>query len=137
MQKSINRCEPCCQQSGKSKCEGYILALNNFRIKVKLGAFAAERAKKQTIIINLKIFFATMPRACKTDVLQDTICYKTLCTQIKNFCAKQEFKLLEYLSFTLLQYLQKVLPPKTKFELQVSKNPKITGLESSSFTLRN
>lgn len=113
----------------------YILSLNNLALRINLGAYPKERARKQTVHLTLKIIFNAMPRACISDQLKDAICYDELCKKIKAFCTRREFNLLEHFAFVMSEFIKNELPSKTKFELAVVKKPKIIGLESSSFII--
>jgi len=114
-----------------------VLAIQDYKLHVNLGVTAKERTKKQVILLNLKIFFPKLPLACKSDKLQDTICYQKLTEDINKFCAKRKFQLLEYLTAELLVFIAAKLPNRCKIELTLVKKPNILGLKNCFFTLAN
>lgn len=118
----------------KSKC---CLLLDQLKIRVNLGASAKERAQKQTLFINLKITFAGLPKACKTDSLDDTVCYNSLIQKIHEFCHNRAFNLLEALTYQLSEFIKTQLPQNCQLEIELIKTPAIRGLKSSRFLFKD
>lgn len=99
------------------------LEINNLRIKVKIGNSKEERLKPQDVEISLKIYFNILPNACKTDLIDDTICYDKICREITLLSESREFKLIEYFTYQIYQllkqhisndislYVKKIMPP--------------------------
>ena len=112
------------------------LSLEQLKVPVFLGVSQAERKTKQTIEINLTIWFTELPKACHTDQLEDTICYAQLIDMIKNFCLKKPFCLIEYLGYELYKFLKKTITC-SHINLEIRKKPMIHGLWRSIFSLKD
>jgi FolB domain-containing protein len=105
-----------------------MLVLKNFQLPVTLGWTAAERRQKQTVSVEIAIQRATPPRSCKTDRLNDTVCYAALIRYLQKSVADREFHLLEYLTTEIFHLLRKILPKTAKLQVSVTKFPSLEGL---------
>jgi len=107
-----------------------ILDIEAIRLDVHLGCQAAERARPQAVEIKLTIRFATLPAACWTDELADTVCYAELATLAREHCAGREFRLIERLAFELHALVCARLPAGARLVLTVAKlAPPVAELE--------
>ena len=113
------------------------LVLKKLQLKVRLGVTKAERAKKQTVKLDLQIFFAKPPQACHSDKIADTICYDNLARKIQEFCSDKEFALIEYLGYQLFCYIKKLLPRNSKLDLTLIKKPPLRSLDRSEFVIKD
>lgn len=112
-----------------------VLALNDLRLKVYLGVPDAERAELQEISISFRVYYKSLPKACKTDSPYGMTCYFELAESIKGLCDAKEFNTLEYLAYFLYESLKKEMDETIKFRICVEKcNPPVEGvLGTTSF----
>ncbi len=113
----------------------YILTLADLRLKTHLGITSAERSKKQTVLLHIKIIFSTPPLGCKTGKISDTVCYDTLVKKIQNFCKNKKFKLIEELGMQLFLMVKKNIPKNCKLHLRIAKKPPLRELGHSIFEI--
>ncbi len=113
------------------------LALQDWQVMLHLGVSAAERAQPQSVAIDLQIQFTSLPPACQSDRLEETICYDQLLRSLKIRLEMQQYHLLEYLAYQLYRWVQELLPATAQLSyLKVTKlTPPIAGLGASSFVL--
>ncbi len=112
-----------------------ILEINNLVLTLKIGLTEQERSYSQEINFKIKITFNSPPQACYSDNIDDTICYERLVNLIKEFCKKNQFKLIESLAFKLHHYIQELVLH-NPVELTVSKKPPIDSIKGHcSFTV--
>lgn len=71
----------------------YIL-LKSLKVKVKIGAFDAERAHPQLLELDLKLF-SDFTTAEQSDHLDDTVNYSMVIEFIKSYTGSQSWSLLE------------------------------------------
>ena len=110
------------------------LSLKQLRVPVFLGVTSKERAEQQLVKIDLKLIFRDLPRACATDRLEDTLCYATLASNIRQFCSTKVFHLIEHLGYQLYQFIKQSLAG-VDINLCIHKNPPIEGLDGSIFCI--
>lgn len=113
----------------------HTLILEDLKLNIYIGALAAERSKKQTVILQLKIIFPTPPRACKTAKLSDTICYAELIEKIKNYCKNKKFILIEELGTKIFNLVKKDIPKTCKLYLRIAKQRPLPELFRSVFEI--
>lgn len=77
------------------------IKLNQIKLDVNLGVTEEERKVKQTIIIDIIFYFDSMPNACLTDNIDETICYFTVFSLIEKYLENKEFKLIEFLCYEI------------------------------------
>lgn len=111
------------------------LSINDLQLKVNLGASEKERARKQTVMLNIDIIFSTPPKACKTDAIADSVCYDEMIVKIRKFCIGKEYSLIEHLGHQLHQFIKKNIPSGCRLYLMVEKKPPIPNLRSCSFSI--
>jgi dihydroneopterin aldolase len=97
------------------------LDVEAIRLLVHLGCEAAERAVAQPVEVKLAVHFATLPAACWTDDLDDTVCYAELATLAREHCAGREFRLIERLALELHGLMRARLPRDARLDLTVTK----------------
>ena len=97
------------------------LGFTDLRLRVQLGCGDEERATPQPVALDVRIGFATVPAACRTDRLEDTLCYAELCEAAEKHCAGREFNTLERLAQELADVLSRHLPPGSRLGLRVTK----------------
>lgn len=101
-----------------------ILLIKEIKLKVNLGWPRAERLKKQTVIVDVKIQFDEPPVGCITDNLKDTFCYAELVSLLQSSVHHKEFHLVEYLARELYQVI-KAKCPEEKIALRITKKPSV------------
>ncbi|MDQ8039207.1 MAG: dihydroneopterin aldolase [Rickettsiella sp.] len=115
------------------------LILKNLNLDVKLGQTEKERSTTQSVLVEIKLQFTEVPAACITDKLKDTFCYAVLSHKLQEFCNNRSFKLIEFLSYQIYQFLKDYIAKKTSEKidvfLYVTKNPPLNKLEQSSFSI--
>lgn len=115
------------------------LTLEKLNLLVKLGHSVEERSSPQWVSVQIKFDFSSLPTACINDQLNGTICYATLADELQQFCDKHSFKLIEALAYQLYQFLKKKLYKLLNIQINIflciTKNPQLTNLEQSSFSI--
>jgi dihydroneopterin aldolase len=98
-----------------------VLEVRGVRFRACLGWSAGERARPQEVEVGVRLEFAALPRACKTDELSDTVCYAQLLECAERVCTGREFRLVEHLAHVLADELRKEIPAGAALELTVTK----------------
>jgi 7,8-dihydroneopterin aldolase/epimerase/oxygenase len=115
------------------------LILEKLNLLVKLGNSIEERNLPQWVSVQIKLEFGSLPTACINDQLNDTICYAILADELQQFCDDHSFKLIEALAYQLYQFLKKklseIMNNQINIFLCITKNPQLTKLEQSSFSI--
>ena len=107
-----------------------VLDIEAIRLQVRLGCMPEERAVPQAVEVKLTIRFATLPAACWTDELADTVCYAELAQLAREHCAGREFRLIERLALELHGLVRARLPKGARLALTVAKlAPPVPELE--------
>lgn len=114
---------------------GSVLALNDLRLKVKLGVPDDERRVPQDVSISFRLYYEMLPSACETDNPYGITCYFGLSERIKDLCKSREFKTLEFLAHFLYSNLQGKMDEGVKIRICVEKcKPPVEGvLGTTSF----
>lgn len=114
------------------------LTLEKLSLLVKLGHSIEERSIPQWVSVQIKFNLSSLPTACISDQLNDTICYAILANELQQFCDKHSFQLIEALAYQLYQFLKKKLSKQDipiNIFLCVTKNPQLTEVKQSSFSI--
>ena len=116
-----------------------VLRLNDFRTETRLGCTPPERVHPQPIRFDLVVRFRKIPEGCRTDSIDDTVCYSKVSDALRSVCVGGEFHLIEKVAFDALQKLRTVVDPYMDLELTATKlHPPVEGLQGGvSFTLRS
>jgi len=109
------------------------LILEDLKLRLNIGVSAAERNKKQIVILQIKIIFKKPSLACITGKITDTICYAILIKKIQQFCKNKKFTLIEELGMLLLLMLKKNIPKNCKLFVRVEKQQPLGELARSVF----
>jgi FolB domain-containing protein len=104
------------------------LHIKQLSLSVNLGWRNKERDQEQSVFLDMIIRFQEPPQACKSDDLDDTQCYATLITHIRQTIDAKHYKLVEYLTADIYQIALSVLPSNTKLQIAITKFPQIGGL---------
>ena len=100
------------------------LHLRGIELNLHLGWSDAERAKPQSILLDVMLYFPKPPLACTNDNLSDTYCYDTLIQTIIKSTTKREFHLIEHLAAFIYDLIQNALTEKTRIHVSISKDPR-------------
>jgi 7,8-dihydroneopterin aldolase/epimerase/oxygenase len=113
------------------------LEISAARLHIRLGCGAPERAAPQDVDLRVTIRFGSLPHACESDELGDTVCYAKLVEQARELCAGREFKTVEHLAYAIARRLRGEIPADAGLEVRVTKlHPPIEELDGGvSFTL--
>ena len=105
------------------------LRLRDLRYGLKIGVGSEEREREQEISVSVELRFESLPHACHTERLDQTVCYDTLSKQIEAVARGKTYLLIETLSFDMYKALKKELPPGTLVGVSVVKvKPPIAAL---------
>lgn len=74
-----------------------IIFLHDLTIETIIGIYDWERKEKQSIILDLDMA-ADIPRAAKTDSIEDTLNYKAVAKRLIEYVGASEFQLVETLA---------------------------------------
>ena len=110
-----------------------LLSLNQLEIELFLGWPDDERLRKQIVVLDLDIHFPATPKACTTDHLDDTYCYRRLIESLRAKLSEHKFHLIEHVTLEIYQQLKSLLPAQTKINVSLTKRPQIDGLGSVTF----
>ena len=109
------------------------LRLHDIQLMMSVGHLEEERATLQPMRIDVDILFATPPKACDTDELDDSVCYDTLIAFVREYCENISFKLLEHLSKRLHSLVHSQFSESDKVFIRVVKlNPPIDVLHGGA-----
>lgn len=75
-----------------------ILEILAFHTRVHLGASDEERAFPQEVAFDIRIGFGEVPAATRTDRLEDTLCYSSLCDIVAKTAKSHPFRMIEALA---------------------------------------
>src|SRR5688572_3349170 len=104
------------------------ITVQGLALSVLLGFSQTERAKRQTVLLDITLQFTSKPLATKTDKLSDTICYHALIRHLEENITDKEFHLIEHLSDEILQSIKAFIPPGILVRLVLTKKPAIKNL---------
>lgn len=78
-----------------------VITITDLRIPAIIGTNSWERKQRQTVIVNLSVSYDAR-QAVRTDALSQALDYKALKQKVIAFVKKSRFKLLEKLTFEVL-----------------------------------
>ena len=97
------------------------LHINKLRIPVFIGIKIKERTRIQLVEIDLTLTFATPPKGCVSDRLEDALCYAGLVDQIVSMTRRKHYCLIEHLSHDIYKSLNEQLGTKAKVAIKTTK----------------
>lgn len=110
-----------------------LLNINSLELELYLGWPDDERLRRQTILLDIQILYPDVPKACETDHLDDTVCYRHLIESLRNELQNKKFHLIEHVTQAIYLYLKSLVPKETKLAISLTKRPQIAGLGSVTF----
>lgn len=111
------------------------LVIDKLVTKVNIGTHQEERRLQQIITWYIKFEWAHAPKACITDNLNDTICYKEICQKVYDICNVKHYTLLEHLCFSVFKNLNDKYGNLVKIHLTATKTPKDFSGTATSFSI--
>lgn len=90
-------------------------------LNVRLGCSAEERERAQEVRLNLEIQFTSIPEACSSDNLGETVCYAEITQILKDVIQEKEYQTVEHLAFNCLQTIRQKVPQTLPMHLTVHK----------------
>jgi dihydroneopterin aldolase len=110
------------------------LNITGYETCVILGNEDFERREKCRVMIDVSLRFSEENEACKSDNLDDTVCYSNLVIFIEEKLECTEFYLLERITRFLYDEISKNLGSNVLKYVKVTKiAPPVENLESASF----
>jgi dihydroneopterin aldolase len=105
------------------------LGVHRLELDVRLGCDAEERSRPQKVELDATLRFAATPLACRTDRLDDAVCYAELAAIARECASAREYRLVEHLGHEIYAACRRRLPDHTSLSLVVRKvAPPIGGL---------
>ncbi len=97
------------------------LVLDRLCFSAFVGWTEEERAAPQSIFVSLKIDLKGVPNACRSDVLEETICYGKIVSDLDRILSGSTYKLLEHIAAIVESSLEQYHPLVSKYEIIVEK----------------
>ena len=104
------------------------LSIHGLALPVFLGWTEEERQKQQTVLLEMEIKFAAPPKACESDLLDDTYCYDRLIQSLQKQISTTPFRLIEHLACVIYQLAKTFFPQDARVTVGITKHPDIKGL---------
>ena len=104
-----------------------IIYIKDLRVKTIIGIFDWERKVKQEVSIDFEFPF-DCKKAAKTDLIEDTIDYKTICKGVIKFVEESSFQLQESLAEGIASLVKDEYGVES-IKLRVSKPGALRGAE--------
>lgn len=109
------------------------LFINSLELELFLGWPSEERRRKQIVCLDIAISFPAAPKACESDDLQDTVCYRELIDTLRNTICVKKYRLIEHITQDIYDFLKSALPSQSTVSVNLTKRPQIQGLGSVTF----
>jgi FolB domain-containing protein len=109
------------------------LSINKLELNLFLGWPDDERLRKQIILLDIEIQLPNLVKACSTDHLDDTVCYRQLIESLRCHFSEKKFHLIEHVTAEAYALLKSLLPEQTTLQVSLTKRPQIDGLGSVTF----
>lgn len=113
------------------------LSINALEIELFLGWPNEERMRRQVVSLDIELHFSALPKACTSDDLQDTVCYRELIEKLREKICVQKFHLIEHVTQEVYVVLKSLLPAHCNISVHLTKHPQIQGLGSVTFNYRD
>lgn len=104
------------------------LAIKKLALSVNLGWRTQERKDEQNVFLECDIYFATPPKGCETDHLDDSVCYAKMIDAVRAHITDKHYRLIERLACDIHAVGKAFLSPQDKLLIRIIKYPKIGGL---------
>jgi FolB domain-containing protein len=107
-----------------------VLKIDGLRLQVHLGCTELERNVKQTVTVNIEMYFNSLPIAVKSDNLTDTICFDGIIRKVQDTICKKRYNLIEHMGDNIFEIIKKEAPD-VFVKVIVGKAPKIEGFSGN------
>lgn len=109
------------------------LFINSLELELFLGWPSEERSRKQIVCLDMAIHFPAAPKACASDDLNDTVCYRELIESLRKTICVKKYRLIEHITQDIYDFLKSALPSQSEISVNLTKRPQIQGLGSVTF----
>lgn len=113
------------------------LFINALEMELFLGWPNEERMRRQVVSFDIEIQYLATPKACMSDDLQDTVCYRELIEQLRAKVCSKKYHLIEHVAQEIYGTLKSLLPASCQTAVSLTKHPQIQGLGSVTFQLQD
>lgn len=113
------------------------LFINGLELELFLGWPNEERMRKQIVTLDIDITYPAVPRACLSDDLKDTICYRELIEKLRAKIGDHKFHLIEHVTQEVYNAINTMLPTGCLISVSLTKHPQIQGLGGVTFNFRD
>ena len=104
------------------------LSIREVELNIHLGLLENERVEAQAILFDIDLSFATPPKGCQSDSIEDVVCYAELLEHLRTHIPQKEYHLIEHLAHDIYLLVKQKVPPETRVAIQLYKHPKLEGL---------
>jgi FolB domain-containing protein len=98
----------------------FSLAIDTLAVPVHLGVTAEEQEQAQTVYVDLRLYYPTIPDAKYTDSVQ-YLCYDGLCQSLLEAARRQPVALIEFLLGELYRTARAQVPAEVKIHMALHK----------------
>lgn len=113
------------------------LFINGLEMELFLGWPNEERMRRQIVSLDIEIQYPATPKACVSDDLQDTVCYRELIENLRANIGRKKYHLIEHVTQAAYDILKKQLPTTCQMSVSLTKHPQIQGLGSVTFHVQD
>ena len=86
------------------------LSLRKLTYDIGIGITAGERAVPQSVSVSIEMRFASLPRACKSGTLEESVDYAAIARVVSGVAEDVTYELIETLGYDIYQAVKKCLP---------------------------
>ena len=102
------------------------LEIHQLELYVFLGWSEEERSQPQNVWLDLQVLLRSVPKACETDLLDDTYCYHQLSDLIVQQISDKKYRLIEHLSYDIYHIAKTFFKNTASLEVRITKKPDIS-----------
>ena len=111
------------------------LIIDNLVTYLYIGTTEQERYNKQKICWKIKIYFTTIPDACLSNDIAQTICYDSVAALVADICSAESYCLIEHLCYKVYAAIKNTL--KADISVTIIKSPLNTFSYDAKFTIND
>ena len=86
------------------------LSLRRLTYSLGIGVTEAERSIPQPVSVSIEMRFATLPKACKSRTLEESVDYASIARVVAGVAEDVTYELIETLGHDIFQAVKKCLP---------------------------
>ncbi|MCH2546325.1 MAG: dihydroneopterin aldolase [Alphaproteobacteria bacterium] len=98
----------------------FCLNIDQLSLPVHLGVTEAEQEHAQTVYMDMRLYYPTVPDANSNDG-QEYLCYDALCQQMLDAAQSKPIALIEFLLGELYRAARAIIPNEIKIYIKISK----------------